>query len=332
MDVDLILEVLASYNLVRLNKPIGDWYSVYCPFHSDGNERKPSCGVSRVKQVRNGSIFDAGVWHCFACGEVKSMKEAVDFILKQNSINSQTAIEWLTEHVPGFNFEVSDFDYLLSRDTVKDLNSKFAMNYIKSLTQPKSEYVSEEELAQYRFTVQYMYDRKLTDQVISKFDVGVDLKYVPTNRKKPVPCITFPVRDKQGCTLFIYRRAIESKNFYMPAGLEKPIYGLYELPENVNTLIICESIINALTCYVYGYPAIALFGTGTTTQLSQLKLLGVKEFVLGLDADEAGDRGCRKLKHALKSIAIVRRMQIPENKDINDLSYEEFIEAYDSRI
>ena len=177
-----------------------------------------------------------------------------------------------------------------------------------------------------------MYDRKLTDEIIEKFDVGVDLHYVPADRVREVPCITFPVRDITGNTLFIYRRAISKKNFYMPAGLEKPIYGIYELGQTRDSVILCESIFNALTCYVYGYPALALFGTGTQLQIQSLKLLGVKEFILGLDPDEAGERGCKKLRNALKSVAIIRKMDIPQGKDINDLSYDEFISSYENRI
>ena len=118
----------------------------------------------------------------------------------------------------------------------------------------------------------------------------------------------------------------------MPQGLEKPVYVLFELGENSNIVILCESIFNALTCYVYGYKALALFGTGTKLQLNTLKTLGVKEFVLGLDPDEAGIRGAKKLKNALKSVAIIRTMGIPEGKDINDLSKEEFIESFQNRI
>lgn len=324
------LQKLESMKLIRLNRIIGNWYSIYCPFHNEGNEKKPSCGVLLQDEVRNGQNYSIGMFHCFSCSAVYSFQEGITKILQERSIDNRSGIEWLKENVGGF--EETEFDYLLPRDLVKDLNNKFALNYIINQTEKKKEYVSEEELATYRFTTQYMYDRKLTDEIIEKFDVGVDLHYIPADRVREVPCITFPVRDSLGNTLFIYRRAIATKNFYMPAGLEKPIYGLYELGGARNSVILCESIFNALTCYVYGYPALALFGTGTQNQIKELKLLGIKEFILGLDPDEAGDRGCKKLKNALKSIAIVRRMKIPLGKDINDLSMEEFSSALEERM
>ena len=330
MDVLSALKKLESLGYVRLNKVIGNWYSAYCPLHSNGNEKRPSSGFLLHDEVRNGQTYPSGMFHCFSCGLAMSLPDLISKILEEHGASNRSGIEWLKENVGGF--EEAEFDYLLPRELIKDLNNKFALNYIISQTEKKQEYVSEEELATYRFTTQYMYDRKLTDEVIEKFDVGVDLHYVPAERVREVPCITFPVRDSSGNTLFIYRRAIATKNFYMPQGLEKPIYGLYELGDVRSYVILCESIFNALTCYVYGYPALALFGTGTQSQIKELKLLGVKEFILGLDPDEAGDKGCRKLKNALKSVAIIRRMEIPVGKDINDLTESEFTKAVAERI
>ena len=324
------LQKLESMKLIRLNRIIGNWYSIYCPFHNDGNEKKPSCGVLLHDETRNGQTYSIGMFHCFSCSAVYSFQDGISKILKERGVSDRSGLDWLKENIG--EFEELDFDYLLPRELVQNLNNQFALDYIISQTQKKTEYISEEELSKYRYTVQYMYDRKLTDEVIEKFDVGVDLHFVPADRVREVPCITFPVRDESGKTLFIYRRAMNTKNFYMPAGLEKPVYGLYELGENRNSVIICESIFNALTCYVYGYPAIALFGTGTTLQLNKLKLLGVKEFILGLDPDDAGIRGCKKLKNALKSVAIVRKMEIPVGKDINDLTKEEFDIAIRERL
>lgn len=330
MDVIRILEKLQEMKMIRLHRIIGNYYQIYCPIHNGGNEKKPSCGVLLHEEVRNGQLYPEGFSHCFSCGLAMSLPDLVSQILKERGYGNRSGLEWLKENIGGF--EDVEFDYLLPRELVKDLNNKFALNYIINQTKKEVTYVNEEELQKYRFTTQYMYDRKLTDEVIEKFDIGVDLHYVPADRVREVPCITFPVRDSSGNVLFIYRRAISKKNFYMPAGIEKPLYGIYELGDYRDSIIVCESIFNALTCCVYGYPAIALFGTGTQNQIKSLKLLGAKEFVLGLDPDEAGDRGSKKLKNALKSVAIVRKMDIPQGKDINDLTYEEFKLAYQNKI
>lgn len=331
MDVQLILNKLAEMNLIRLGRITGHYQQLYCPFHSDGKERHPSAGVLLEKESRNGQLYEEGFFHCFTCSENKNLIEFVSSLLSLHNISSKSGLDWLEENIPGFSSS-DDFEYLIPKSMSQQIVNKYALEYISQKSIAKPKYVEESELEKYRFTVPYMYERKLTDEIIQKFDVGVDLNYIPGTGRNKVPTITFPVRDINGNVLFIYRRAINTKNFFMPSGLEKPLYGIYELGSNINSLILCESIFNTLTCYVYGMPSLALFGTGTKFQIESLKKLGVKEFIIGLDPDEAGDRGFSKLKKALKTVAIVRRMDIPIGKDINDLTKEEFDIALKNRI
>lgn len=329
MDIIAVIDKLDELGLLRKSKVIGDYYQIYCPIHNGGNERKPSCGVLIHSQRRNGSTYPEGWVHCFSCGLAKPLTDVIDQVLKNRGIKDKSGLDYLKELFP--NLESSDFEYLLPKDLVAGLNDKFAVDYVKTRLCENPQYITEEELSSYRYTIPYMYDRKLTDEIISKFDVGVDVNYVPRGRKDKMPTITFPVKDRQGNVLFIYRRSIKTKHFFMPKYLEKPIYGICELPKECPRLVICESIFNALTCWVYGWPSVALFGTGTPLQIKELKTLGVKEFIIGTDPDEAGDRAAEKLKRSLKSVGIVRRMNLPEGKDINDLTREEFDKAMEER-
>ena len=324
MDVVKILETLSAVGLIRLSRITGDYYQIYCPIHNDGNERKPSCGVLLHDVYKNHTKYPAGWTHCFSCGYVNSLPDLITDILKSKSI-SGTGMQWLKDNIPGFKIDY-DEDSLIPSSLAKSLNSKYAINYINDIqSDNKLEYVSEEELAKYRYTVPYMYDRKLTDEIIEKYDVGVDMNWVPEGRKKPIPCITFPVRDIKGNTLFICRRSIKGKFFHYPEYVTKPLYGIYELPENCKSVLIVESCFNCLTAVKYGQPAIALLGTGNSYQIQQLKELGIKNIILGFDPDNAGARATAKIKKALKNIAMVWTYEgIPEGKDINDLSYDEF--------
>lgn len=333
MDVERILETLQSHNLIRLNKPSGKYYSIYCPFHNNGNERRASCGVLLEDEWRNGKRYPQGLVHCFTCHYAKTLPDMVSDLLKQKNI-SKSGLDWLVENVPGFDGSTTEFKFLIPQDLMKQINNQYALDSINQiLNQSKPEYISEKELASYRFCVDYMYQRGLTDEIIVKYDIGVDMNYIPPRRKNPVPCITFPVRDIKGNTLFICRRSIEGKAFYLPSNVVKVVYGLYELPNDCTRVIITESCFNTLTAVKYGVPSVSLLGTGTEYQIAQLKNLGVQEFILGLDPDEAGDRGSKKLKNKLRDVAIVRRMvDIPNGKDINDLTYDEFMQAYESRI
>lgn len=329
MDVIQVVDKLAEYKLVRPNKIINNYYSVYCPFHSNGQERKPSCGVVIRDEYRNGQKYKAGSWHCFACGIYKDMQTAVTEILKSRSINI-SGIEWLKQNVPGFEDEYV-FESLIPDALLEDVNNKFALDYIKDKTEDSVTYVSESELASYRFTVPYMYERKLTDEIIAKYDIGVDMHWIPPGRKKEVPCITFPVRDEYGRTLFFCRRSISGKLFSLPSGVTKPVYGLDMIPKGTSSIIICESIFNALTAEVYGFHAVALMGTGNSYQLNQLKRLGCREFVICMDGDEAGRKATEKLKRQLSNIAIVWSIKMPDGKDLNDCTKEEFLQLYEEK-
>lgn len=185
-------------------------------------------------------------------------------------------------------------------------------------------FVKEDELNNYRYYHPYMYKRKLTNDIINKFDIGYD---------KNTNCITFPVRDENGNCLFVARRSVVGKFFNYPTNIEKPVYALYELyqlKEFPTEIYITESMINALTLWTYGLYAVALNGTGTQYQIEQLKKLPCRKMILALDPDDAGKKGANKLYNHLKFYKVVTFLKgIPRGKDINDLSEEEFKKCYE---
>lgn len=329
MNVEKILETLENHDLIRTNKKRGNWYSIYCPFHSGGQEKKPSCGVLLHEEYRNGQRYPEGMFHCFACGAHKTMVEAVGDILKSKNI-STSGQDWLVKNIPGFEIN-SEFEYLVPESLMSSISSKFAVDYVLRQTQPEQTFVSEEELSKYRYTVPYMYQRGLTDEIIEKFDVGVDMNWIPPGRKKSVPCLTFPVRDIHGRTLFICRRSIEGKFFNLPDDITKPLYGIDMIPKGCKSIVICESIINTLTCWKWNYPSVALLGTGNSYQIQQLKELGASEYVVCMDGDEAGRRATNKLKKSLKSNSIIWSMHMIDGKDVNDIDKETFDRLYNER-
>ena len=271
-----------------------DNIQVTCPYHKDGNEKKASAGIS-VKD---------GTFHCFTCGKVRSFPQVLSYCLG-NSDNGEVGKQWLINNLESNTMESRSLESKLNR------------------TENPTVYISEEELDNYRYYHPYMYQRKLTNDVIAKFDIGYD---------KDSKSITFPVRDKFGRCLFVARRRVDYKYFNYPSGAEKPLYGIYELDNNCKSLIICESMFNCLTCYVYGKEAIALNGTGSKSQIEEISKLNVRVIYLGLDNDEAGDKGCYRIFEALKGKFIFYRLVCPEGKDINDLTREEFNEVYNNAV
>lgn len=325
IDVEKIVDKLNEAGLLRANRIMGDYYSIFCPFHKDGQERKPSCGILMHEQYRNGQHYPAGFCHCFTCGYAKPIEDAVSDMLKAKNMTG-LGLDWLKKYVPGFDIDNTDIEQLIPASTLQNLTNSYAMDYIAQLSNTQQQqFVSEEELASYRYTVPYMYERGLTDQLIEAFDIGFDPNHIPPGRKQPVPCITFPVRDKQGRTLFFVRRSVSGKYFNMPKDIQKPVYGIDMIPKGCTSIVICESCLNALTAIKYGKTAVALLGTGNPYQIQQLKELGIREFIIALDPDEAGRKGTARLKRELKKVALVwEYADIPEGKDLNDLTFEEF--------
>ena len=328
IDPESVIQKVGEMGLIDIIRPVGDWYQCRCPIHNNGEEKKPSCGISLREQYRNGKRYPALHLHCFSCNYTGSLADALTEVLKRKGID-RSGLDWLKDNVPGFDEEEVEFDYLLSPDLSAALTHKYAIDYINSqIISETKQYVPEEELATYRLTVPYMYQRGLTDDIIEKYDIGYDAKFIPPGRKKPLPCITFPVKDINGNTLFLCRRSVEGKFFHYPQGVEKSVYGLYELPKGVKSVIICESCLNALRLISFGYNAVALLGTGTSYEIEQLKQLGVQEFILCLDGDEAGQRGAEKLKRALSKVAIVWTVHMPPDKDANDCKTKDEFDQY----
>lgn len=329
IEVETILHKLESFGLLRLSRITGDYYSIYCPIHKDGKETRPSCGILLKDQYRAGKRYHAGWCHCFGCGYAKNLPDLITDLLKRKGI-SKSGLDWLKENIPGFDPE-EDKELLLPPEIVDAISENLAVDFFKKIKMNQKTYVSEEELASYRLVVPYMYQRKMTDEAIERFDVGFDPHFKPEGWNKEIPCITIPVHDLNGKTLFFCRRSIEGKFFHYPYGVTKPVYGLDLIPRDCKSVIIVESCINAITCYVYGYYAVALLGTGNEYQMQQLRESGIKEFVICMDPDDAGRKGEAKIKRALGSNAMLWTIHMPEGKDVNDCSLEEFQVLYQNK-
>lgn len=280
-----------------------------CPIHNDGQESKPSCGITTVNKEK----VPSGTVHCFTCGYTESLEVMISHCFGKDDLG-RFGRDWLVKNFLTIEVEQrKKMEFPMNRNTAK------AKKIIK--------YISEDELDKYRYIHPYMYKRGLTDEVIERFDIGYDPHFVLANNKGAngiLRCLTFPVRDKTGNTLFIARRSVDIKLFHYPDGVDKPVYGLYELPDILDEVIICESFLNALTCYVHGKVGVALMGLGTEAQYEQLKRINCRKFITALDPDKAGAAATQKLKKALAGKKLVTSYKVPDKRDINDLTKEEF--------
>lgn len=301
---------LAANNIPLLQKEpksSSNSLQVQCPYHGGGQEKKPSAGIRRTD----------GMFHCFACNEVHTLPEVISFCFgKYDDIFGKFGWQWLLKNFATIQVEQR-----------KDIELDFGR---EKKPRQVPQYVSEEELDSYRYYHEYWGYRKITDEtLIELFDLGYD---------KKTQCVTMPVRDADGNCLFVARRSVNTKFFNYPKGVEKPLYGLYEIytilrdrrillkPEAVepDEIIVCESMIDALTCWQYHKFAVALNGLGTQLQFRQIEQLPCRKIILATDSDEAGMNAREKIRKNVKGKIITEYILPQGKKDINELSLEEF--------
>ena len=284
-----------------------------CPFHKQGQERKPSFGINK----------STGSAHCFTCGWSGDLTTLIselfgkmdggtfgkNWLLKRyNSVEVETRPNIL-EGVgfDGVSGHSNNNGHIRNR-------GKFKAN--RPRVETNSGRITEEELESYRYIHPYMYERGLTYEIIEEFDIGYD-----RNRQE----ITFPVLDLSGECVFVAGRSVNSKFFRLPKGKNKPVYQAYRFVDKSSKYAyITESFLNCLTCWKYDQPAMALIGTGNKYQYDILNNLPVREYILSFDPDEAGRRAVERFRKNVHG-KIIREVQYEESdKDINDLQEDFF--------
>lgn len=299
-DLETILEKLKidskKYNLLREVKDAGDNLLVTCPYHKDGQERKPSCTILKV---RDNPKVTFGTCSCFSCKRSVSLPQLVaDFFGEDLG----TGEDWLVNNFGGDYFETNLLPPIAEQPASKK----------------KEPELDSSVLLKYDYYHPYMWQRKLTKEVVDFFRVGYDA----TKR-----AITFPVWDEKGKLRFITERSVETKRFWIPSHANKQVLYLlnFAIQLNVPMMAVTEAQIDALTCWGYGIPCCATLGGVTDQQIEILERSGIGIIITAFDNDEWGKRFTEKLKKRFRRDVLVYELHLPEGKkDINDLSREEF--------
>lgn len=326
---DILTELVSqlranNIQLIAKQRDSGDHIQITCPYHSNGMERKPSAGLRKSD----------GIFHCFACGEIHTLPEVISHCFGHDEdLMGTWGWTWLLKNFAIVQVEErKDVELDFSRDKKASNNNRVVIR--------SNNYISDEELDKYRYIHPYMKKRGLTDEVIERFDIGFDFD---TN------CITFPVRDIKGNVLFIARRSVHSKFFNYPSGVEKPLYGLYEYYKDIHDrtyigtwmgqeitsgkyelqslpVIVCESMLDALSFWTVGKYAVALNGLGNELQFKQLRQLPCREIILATDMDERGLAARERIRKNLNGTKLIAEYFFPKGrKDANDCTKEELI-------
>ena len=273
---------------------------ISCPCHKDGYEKHASC---RVLADETCEELEAGYAYCFSCGYSAPFAQVIGDLFNEDKAFGE---EWLVERFGNTFVEQEEFlqEIVLDKPTVK------------------KEYLDEASLIPFDFYHPYMWKRKLSKEVVDRFRVGYD---------KERDAITFPVYDERHRLVMVTARSVNSKRFWIPKDVDKPVYLLYDILERgVQTVYVCESQINALTARTWGLDAVALFGTGSEKQYNTLKKSGIRNYILLFDGDEAGRKGAMRFKKNMPPDVFITDVRLPAGKDVNDLTYDEVINLVSS--
>ena len=296
--VDILYTVkreLTNGKLSKIASPKQGNVLISCPVHKGGKEQHPSCMVLTDTHCTD---LEAGFAHCFTCGYDAPFAQVIADLFDADKSFGE---EWLVERFG--NTLIQQEEYL----------PEIILDKEKS----KSKFLSEDVLIPFDFYHPYMWQRKLTRDVVDRFRIGYD---------KERDAITFPVYDEKHRLVMVTARSVNTKRFYIPQGVAKPVYLLYDIIERgIDSIVITEGQIDALTSWTYGKPAVATMGCPSDKQIDALNRSGIRCITAMFDNDAAGFRFYERLRKKLNPDILLCRAQLPSGKkDINELTLDEF--------
>ncbi|GKX60849.1 DNA primase [Leminorella grimontii] len=300
---------------VKLKKQ-GKNYHACCPFH---NEKTPSFTVNGEKQF----------YHCFGCG---AHGNAIDFLMNFDRLEFVESIEELAAmHSLEVPYEAGSGASQLERhqrQNLYQLMDPLATFYQEALKLPQSQNARD-----------YLAQRGLSDEVISRFAIGFapsgwdnvlkrfgraqESRELLNNAGMLVTNdngrtydrfrerVMFPIRDKRGRVIAFGGRILGSGT---PKYLNSPeteifhkgrqLYGLYEAQlshPQLNRLLVVEGYMDVVALAQYGIDyAVASLGTSTTAEHIQLMFRYTDSVICCYDGDNAGrEAAWRALETAL---------------------------------
>ena len=261
---------------------------VSCPFHSGGQEEHGSCFIRKKD----------GVFHCFGCGEKGSF---LKFVAKCFDAPESYAKAWLLKNFGG---------ELVAKNLF--MGEPIVLNRNKGI----KKHLDESILDQYQTWNPYFNQRKLTRETAQKFNLRYDPKYRQ---------VIFPYYNEKGQLITLLKRSIDTKTFFIEAGITKPVYGINKIfQNNIHTCVLTEGLLDCLLANQYGMPTIATLGNPSIEQFELINKSPISTIYLMFDNDNAGRSFNEKAHKYLSKRLFIIDVNIIGKKDIGELSYDEF--------
>lgn len=325
-----VLQIAQGYG-TKFKDRGNDEFIGLCPIHDD---KSPSLCVNRRKNE----------WNCMgACG---TGGDVIKFVMMIENVPFPKAIAMLQEGTTGkirehgskslkleSPFKVEQSDQELLQTVVRFYNARLkespsGLAYLQKRGLIHPELIDKFNIGFVDRTLGY----RLPPSIIKAGEeMRERLKNLGVLRKKSGHehlrgCVVFPIYDLAGNIVQMYGRRVDNggkegnPHFY----LERPWAGIFngEALKLYEEIIVCESIIDALSFWVAGYRnVIATFGKNgfTDEMLSAVQNSDVKRILIAYDNDEPSNAMIEPLANKLNGVNIdAFRVKVPAaTKDIN---------------
>ena len=304
-----------------------------CPFHDD---KEPSLVITPSKNL----------WHCL--GACQTGGSVIDWVMKAESVSFRHAVELLRDdYVPTVGTPKHPGNARKARQIAQaDASDQVLMQRVIGFYN--------ETLKAAPKALEYMQSRGLSHpEVIDRFKLGFSdrtlcYRIPPNPQKKKDPLrlklqrlgilrqnghehfhgsLVIPVIDEDGNTTEVYGRKVTrglrketAKHLYLP-GPHRGVWNTEAL-KACEEIILCESLIDALTFWCAGYRNVtASYGTEgfTKDHLETFKRHGIKRVLIAYDRDVAGDKAAKVLAKKLMAESMTcYRVQFPKGMDANE--------------
>jgi DNA primase catalytic core len=318
----------------------GENFIGLCPFHNDTN---PSLVVTPKK----------GLWHCL--GACNSGGSVFDWVMKAEGVSFRHAYELLRQDNPSFEKGFT------KTNTIPKLKNPFSTEFSDSELLTTCLNFYHDTLLSDTAARKYLAKRKLDDEeLIKTFKLGyanrtLGLRLPHKNRTEGAELRTRlqnlgifresghehfagsivigvfngeEVQEAYGRKIRHNLRPGTQYHTYLP-GPHKGIFNQSYFQNNTDcdTLILCESLIDALSFYRFGFCNVtSSFGVnGYTDELHSFLSSGqFKQVIMAYDADIAGNEASLKAAERLNEEGVeVKRLFLPNTYDVNQLVVEQ---------
>ncbi|UNE67088.1 CHC2 zinc finger domain-containing protein [Leptospira interrogans] len=331
-----LLALVRSYG-IELRKHGANWLG-QCPFHED---KTPSFIVTPVKNL----------WHCM--GACQTGGSAIDFLMKREGLGFNEAVEALQKPTQRTQMQVTQEETKeLREETTRKRYGDFLQEEQRIIDRVYEYY--QETLTKNKEAKEYLKNRGVYDrEVLEKFQIGyVDGSMVGRvlprwDRKEGREArrvlreyglareskgyerfykyIIFPLLDENGKPVGVYGRSISSggsttvRHRYMP-GPHTGIWNREAICEK--ELILCESVIDALTMYVNGIRNVTCsYGVEGYTEELHREIGKHKpvRILIAYDNDPGGNTGAQRLMERYDQEGMSSHiMRLPVSMDVNE--------------